>query len=161
MASLWLMAAFAAATGPSTDAKSGADAAFDALARLQGGPVDIAPPPPQPREPRAPLPEAAVGPVLEMTIVRAVIARERASLWACRSELRGARRFVLDLSIRTNGRVSDLRMRPEAPPALQACALAAALRWRFPRFTGERRDGRTVEIVNASVPIAFMATEPD
>jgi hypothetical protein len=157
MAPLRVLAALAVATGPAANGAAGANPDFEALARIQGGPVRIAPDPPPPREP---LPDVAVGPVPKVPTIRAVITRERASLWECRAELRGARRFVLDLSIPTNGRVRDLRLRPDAPPALEACALAAALRWRFPRFTGERPDGRTVEIVNVSVPIAFAANGP-
>lgn len=150
MVPVWMSVALALVTGTPA---AGGDADFDALARIQGGPVLIAPRAPEASEA---LPEVAPDAVLTTPTIRAVIARERATLWACHAALRGPRRFVLDLSIRANGRVRDVRVRPDPPSSLEGCALEAALRWRFPRFTGERADGRTVELVNASVPIEFV-----
>jgi len=148
----WLTVACWAVAAPSPGATD-IDAQYDALARLQGGPVRVAA---EAETPATALPEVAPAPVVELATIRAVVTRERASLWACRDALGPQRRFVLDLAVGTNGRVRELRLRPGAPPPLEACLRRAALRWRFPRFSGERPDGRTVEVVNASLPLRFQ-----
>jgi hypothetical protein len=151
MPGTWLLAACWAIANPSPGGTE-VGAQFDALVRLQGGPVRVAP---DGETPSAPLPEVTLEPVVNLAMIRSVVARERAALWACRNTLGPQRDFVLDLAVRANGRIRDLRLRPDAPPALEACLRRAALRWRFPRFSGERADGRTVEIVNASLPLSF------
>lgn len=130
----------------------GDEARFEVLARLQGGAVVID----DPANEDVRVPERSPGPVLDVDTARQVIRKERPSLWACREYVGDRRSFVLDLSIRSTGRVRDLSLRP-SPGASQllACARKATLRWRFPPFSGEREDGRTVEVVNLSVPIRF------
>jgi len=126
---------------------------FEALARAQGGPVWIRPreaPPPE-------VPSVAAAPVLDVGGARRVVDRHRDSLWPCHPHSNPPHVYVLHLAVRSNGRVGNLRLGPPSRVSggLRRCVRKAILRWRFPSFTGERNDGRTVEIVNLSVPIAF------
>lgn len=143
-------------------ASTASETRFEALSRAQGGPVALAPREASPSSIGA-IPERTPDPVLDERLARAVVREHRASLWACRDRAEGEKDYVLLLAVRSNGRVTDLRLEPEpsAGPELSACFRRAVLRWRFPRFSGERGDGRTVEVTNLSIPITFAPAGAD
>ncbi len=65
---------------------------------------------------------------------------------------------ILELSVRRNGRVSEVDVLPRRikRSSLGRCILRLAPTWRFPQFTGEGDDGITQEAINASFPLSFQ-----
>jgi serine/threonine-protein kinase len=117
------------------------------------------PPPPRPSNPPpAPQPPAPAEPVRAGTVVPPpVVTRSVPAGYPPDARDSGAQGTVtVEVTIGTDGRVSDARVLRAVHPALDAAALSAARQWTFQPST---LDGRAVSVLH-SLELSFSAPEP-
>ncbi|NJK88085.1 MAG: hypothetical protein HC923_00965 [Myxococcales bacterium] len=90
--------------------------------------------------------------------VREVFEREgRRQLRTCAGLAPSGTRLILDMSIRSSGRVFALGIEPASleKTSLGQCILRTVFRWQFPQIDSDDDEDRAVEVVNEPVPVIF------